>query len=303
MTANGARRIAFLLLLGSTAAARVGCDAALTSRPSRSSEPQGAAARSRAGESRSAPLFELIETLPAGSHILISLDFAPGAEAETQAIAEALVFHALDRSCRVHLMTLWATGESAAARAIEAALARTLEPKVYGRDYVVLGFKSGGPGAIIAFVTDFRGLVTTDFSGASVDELEIMREIAGFDDYALVITVSAGSPGAKEWAQFAGGRSSGGPRVAAAVSAIDAPALLPYVPQSLAALCAGLAGAAEYERLLARERARSTLELGSALSLVPAQIAGEIAFLGLLATALAGRARARRSTTPRRASP
>jgi hypothetical protein len=303
MTANGARRIAFLLLLGSTAAARIGCDVALTPQRPQSGEARGAAARSRAGESRSTPLFELIEALPAGSHILISLDFAPGAEAETQAIAEALVFHALDRSCRVHLTTLWATGESAAARAIEAALARTREPKVYGRDYVVLGFKSGGPGAINALVTDFRGLVTTDFSGATIDELEIMREIAGFDDYALVVTVSAGSPGAKEWAQFAGGRSSRGPRVAAAVSAIDAPALLPYVPRSLAALCAGLAGAAEYERLLARGRTRSTPELRSALSLAPAQIAGEIVFLGLIATALAMRALAHQSTPPRRASP
>jgi hypothetical protein len=248
-------------------------------------------------------LFELVEGLSAGSHVLISLDFAPGAEAETQAIAEALVSHAFARSCRVHLMTLWATGESAAARAIEASLTRMREPKAYGRDYVVLGFKSGGSGAINALVTEFRGLVNADILGADVDELEIMREIARFDDYALVITVSAGSPGAKEWAQFAGDRASRGPRVAAAVSAIDAPTLFPYVPGNLAALCAGIAGAAEYERLLAeRDDADAPAALRGALSLAPAQIAGESIFLVLITVALAGRALARRSAEARRAS-
>ena len=275
------------------AAARACCDVAPALAPA-----------NRTGASA---LFELVEALPAGAHVLMSLDFAPGAEAETQAIAEALIFHALVHSCRVHVMTLWATGESAAARAIEASLARSREPRTYGRDYVVLGFKTGGSGAINALVTDFRGLMSTDVFGAGIDELEIMRGIARFDDYALVITVSAGSPGAKEWAQFAGHRAARGPRIAAAVSAIDAPTLLPYVPRSLAALCAGLHGAAEYECLLARNdtlalaapsTTMSTSRGHRALSLVPAQIAGETVFLVLIATALAGRALASPSASP-----
>lgn len=198
---------------------------------------------------RRAALFDLVESLPDSARVLVSFDYAPAFAAECQPAAEAILWHLLARGARAYLVALWPEGENAAARTLERVLAGGHGGKRYARDFLLLGFAPGGAGAVNALVHDLRAVVTADEAGAAIDAFEMMHGVARLADFDLVISVSAGEPGAKEWAQCAG--RAAGVRIAAAIAAIDAPALRLYVPRQLAALSVGIAGAAEYESAIA----------------------------------------------------
>ena len=72
-----------------------------------------------------------------------------------------------------------------------------------------------------------------------------ITNIRGFD---LILTVSAGYPGTKEWIQYAGTPAS--IPVAGGCTAVQAPLLYPYYPEQLLGLMGGIKAAAEYEQLL-----------------------------------------------------
>jgi hypothetical protein len=123
-------------------------------------------------------------------------------------------------------------------------------PKGYknGRDYVKLGFKAGNQGVINTILYDFKELYTTDADSVPVNKIPMMAGIKNLKDMKLILNVSAGFPGLKEWVQF-GGDTSGVP-VAGGVTAVSAPLLYPYYPKQLKGLMGGLKAAAEYESLL-----------------------------------------------------
>ena len=67
-------------------------------------------------------------------------------------------------------------------------------------------------------------------------------------DYDIIISLTAGDPGMKEWIQFAG--DIAGIPVMGGGTAVVAPELYPYYPQQLIGLMGGLKGASEYETAL-----------------------------------------------------
>ncbi|MFN0152475.1 MAG: hypothetical protein ACKVU1_17365 [bacterium] len=258
--------------------------------------PYGLGARAPKTASRASALFDLIEALPAGARVLVSFDYSPAFAAECQPAADAILWHLFARGCRAYLMTLWPAGEDAAARTLERVLADGLAQKQYARDYIVLGLKPGGVGAINALARDLRAFVTADAAGAVIDEFEMTNGIARLADFDLVVTISAGEPGAKEWAQCAG--SLAGARVAAAVAAIDAPALLPYVPGQIAALSIGILGAARHESALSARYA--TRNNGPSRSRAASQSALHAAIVALTASGAVAAARRRGQRPGRR---
>ena len=73
----------------------------------------------------------------------------------------------------------------------------------YGEDWVQLGYKSGYEAVIKVIVTDLKQLYTTDRFGSSIDSIPLMANIKSLQDFALVINISAGYAGTKEWVQYA----------------------------------------------------------------------------------------------------
>jgi hypothetical protein len=72
-----------------------------------------------------------------------------------------------------------------------------------------------------------------------------MRSIG---DAQLIASVSGGTPGAKEWVQYAGRRL--GIPVIAGATGVQSTQLYAYYPQQMAGLLPAIKGAAEYEALL-----------------------------------------------------
>lgn len=203
-------------------------------------------------EVRSSPIvqgiFDKVESLPEGSKVLLSFDYAPSTVPENRPMADALLRHCLVKNHRTYIMALWAPGEAEANITIERVIPRDFPHKVYGEDYVQLGFKAGNQGLINAIFTDLKGMYTTDAAGVDINSISMMKDIDELPDFDLILAVCSGKPGLKEWIQFAGDR--GDIPVAGGVTAVEAPLLYPYYPKQLLGLMGGLQGAAEYEAAL-----------------------------------------------------
>lgn len=186
--------------------------------------------------------------LEPGSRVLLALDFDPPSEPELLPMAMSYTRHLALRGHRIYFMTLWPVGQQEVERIILHVLNAEFPDYEYGVNYVSLGYKTGSQGVIQGVLTDFRRQYPTDAHGTSVDEIPMFDGIQTLADMDLILNVSAGYPGLKEWVQF-GGDQSGVP-VAGGVTAVSAPLLYPYYPNQLIGLMGGMQAASEYETLL-----------------------------------------------------
>ena len=215
-------------------------------------------------------VFDEIDRLPEGSPILLSFDFDPASEGELGPMATSFVRHCCEKKHKMYFMALWPVGP----QMIDEAVAKVIEGDarwdgqgepgekdfVYGVDYVNLGFKSGNEGVIKVIVTDIRQLYTTDTKGTSLDNIPMMQGIRSVQDFALVINVSAGYAGTKEWVQYAVSAFPDKIRMVAGCTGVQAPLLYPYIPEQLPGLLGAIKGAAEYEALVMENYGRRTAD-------------------------------------------
>jgi len=74
-------------------------------------------------------------------------------------------------------------------------LMKKIEPeknfgKVYGRDYLILGYIPGGEMAIAAIAADTHGVATKDFYGNDLSQYPLWDECRNADSYAIIISTS-----------------------------------------------------------------------------------------------------------------
>lgn len=127
-------------------------------------------------------------------------------------------------------------------------LNRSHPEMVYGEDYVNLGFKSGMEGVIIVIATDLKKLYTTDHNGTDINDIPMTKEIVSIQEVDLIISISAGYAGTKEWVQYAAQPYD--IDIAAGNTGVQAPLMYPYIPRPLFGIMGAIKGAAEYEALL-----------------------------------------------------
>ena len=199
-------------------------------------------------------LYDRVDGLEPGSRVLLSLDYGPSTQPENDPMSYGVARHCLRKDLQVFLVTTWATGPPMIEGLIESVVFRDFPDKVYGVDYVNLGYKVGEQGLIQSLTSDFKGQYTSDAGigerspSRPTDQIPMMDRVTTLSDFALLVPIGSGWPGVKEWVQFAGDPL--GIDVGGGVTAVEAPLLYPYYPQQLIGLMGGLAGAAEYEALL-----------------------------------------------------
>ena len=195
-------------------------------------------------------VFNSIENLNEGDPVLLSFDFDPASEGELGPMATAFVRHCAEKKVKMYFMALWPVGPQMIDDAISKVIHSDFSSLVYGKDYVNLGFKPGNEGVIKVIVTDLKELFTTDDMGKSIDEIPMMDQIKSVQDFKLVINVSAGYAGTKEWVQYASTPYPDKIKVIAGCTGVQAPLLYPYIPNQLPGLLGAIKGAAEYEKLV-----------------------------------------------------
>ena len=193
-------------------------------------------------------IFDKIEELPEGSPVLVSCDFDPPSRPELQPMAISYIRHLAHRRHKIYITALWPFGQAEARWVLDEILNKEFPQLQYGIDYVLLGYRPGAQSVIQAILSDIRSMYEYDYEGTPVDSMPMMEDIYKLSDFELILNISAGYPGLKEWVQF-GGDPSGVP-IAGGVTAVSAPLLYPYYPAQMFGIMGGLKAAAEYETLL-----------------------------------------------------
>lgn len=195
-------------------------------------------------------VFDEIEALEEGDPVLLAFDFDPGSEGELGPMATAFTLHCCKKKLKMYYLALWPVGPQMIDDTINKVIKADFPDLEYGNDYVNLGFKPGNEGVIKVIVTDLRELYTTDDKGTNVDQIPMMDGIESVQDFDLVINVSAGYVGTKEWVQYAATPFPEEITIVAGCTGVQAPLLYPYIPQQLPGLLGAIKGAAEYEKLV-----------------------------------------------------
>ncbi|MBT4523463.1 MAG: hypothetical protein HOI88_00350 [Phycisphaerae bacterium] len=189
-------------------------------------------------------VFNAIEDLPDGSRILLSYDFDPASQGELLPMAQAFTRHCSIKGHKQYYMALWPLGSPMVDLSID-----TIESEypnlVYGEDYVKFDYKTGGEAVIRMITQDLRGMYELDSKGVSLDNIPMTKNIKNIQDMDLIINVSAGDPGTKQWVQFAA--TPFGITTVSGCTGVQAPQMYPYIPDQLAGVLGAIKAAAEYE--------------------------------------------------------
>jgi hypothetical protein len=195
-------------------------------------------------------VFNEVDKLQEGDRVLLSFDYDPASEGELGPMATAFTRHACEKKLKIYFMALWPVGPQMIDDNINKVIVADFPHLVYGEDYCSIGFKPGNEGVIKVIVTDLRELYTTDDRGTAIDNVPMMEGIHSVRDFDLVVNVSAGYPGTKEWVQYAVTPFPDQITLVAGCTGVQAPLLYPYIPEQLPGLLGAIKGAAEYEKLV-----------------------------------------------------
>jgi len=216
--------------------------------------------------------YDAVAGIPDGSKVYFAADYDPGSMPELHPMSLATLDHLFSKNCKVIGACLWPAGPPL----LEDALKRIGEErfgKKYGVDFVNLGYKPGNEVAMVSVGRSIRATFPTDFYGTPIDSLEVMRGVDRMTDLAILVNISAGYPGTKEWVQQVQSRYH--IEVVAGCTAVSAPEYYPYFQSGqLAGLMGGLAGAAEYEILVGKP--------GTATRGMDAQSLGHLAIIAFI---------------------
>lgn len=193
---------------------------------------------------------DYIESLPAGSVFLLSLDFDPASKPELYPQAVALLRHAFKKNLRVIGMTLWVSGTGMADQVITQVASEM--GKVNGQDYVFLGWSPGVGSLIITMGQDLYKAFPSDYSNQPTKELPALKGVSNLRDVNYVVSLAAGTAGIETWYVF--GKDKYKFELGGGCTGVIAPGLYPLLRSGqINGLIGGLRGAAEYEVLISQK--------------------------------------------------
>lgn len=199
---------------------------------------------------RTRDVYNYVEKLKPGCHVYIEVYYEVAARGELEPNLIALTKHLFDKGCRIVYGSLSAFGVVAFSL-FRAGAADLFADKVYGRDYVYLGYIAGGEAATASLAKSIKGTISVDNYGNRLEDLPLMKEVDKATDFDLVVIVSSGTDifafYVRQWHT-----PYGAPLLFVALSVIG-PSIEPFVGAKQAiGMLVGQRAAAEYEVLVGR---------------------------------------------------
>lgn len=190
-------------------------------------------------------MYDYIESIPEGSTVMFSFDHEASSLPEIRPIALAVIRHAFKKNLKIVGVSLYPEGTLIGYRLLKNTAAEY--GKVYGEDYIYLGFRPQYIAAILSMGESIAGTYPQDYPGDDITKYPIMQKVKNYDDISAVISVADGSL-TTHWMEY-GGRYN--IKVLGAVTAAMVTTYDPYLASGqMTALMGGLRGAAEYEKLI-----------------------------------------------------
>lgn len=193
-------------------------------------------------------VFDQIDDLPDGSRVLLSFDFDPGSQGELLPMAMAFTRHCAIKKHKMYFMCLWPLGEPFVEDAMNIVIGQEYPDLKYGTDFMSFGYKPGNEAVIKNCIVDLKALFITDSRKTDLNEIPMTANLKSAKSMDLIINISAGDPGTKQWVQYAA--TPAGIPLVAGCTGVQAPLLYPYIPDPLKGLLPAIKGAAGYEQVL-----------------------------------------------------
>jgi hypothetical protein len=193
-------------------------------------------------------VYDTIEEIAAkNGTVLISFDYGPGSMPEIQPMSLSVLRHCFSKNVKVVGMCLWPQAVGLVQQALDIT-SKEFDVE-YGTDYAFLGYKTGMHSLVINMGRDFHGTYPQDLQGNNTTELSVTKHISGLKDFDYVICLAAGNTPDGVWIPY--GQERYKFKFGVGCTAVMAPDQFPYLQSGqMNGLIGGLAGAAEYEKLI-----------------------------------------------------
>ena len=187
-----------------------------------------------------------IDKIGNGSTVLMSCDYDPGAKPELVPMTKTALRQLFDKDCKVVITVLWDGGPGLVDGVVRE-VAEKYPNKKYGEDYVNLGYKEGREAVMVLMGQGILSAFPKDYRGNDARSMPIMQGVRDYSSFPMLVNISAGYPGTKEWVQQVQARFH--IAMVSGCTAVSAPEYYPYLQSGqLQGLLGGMAGAAEYEK-------------------------------------------------------
>ena len=194
-------------------------------------------------------VYDTFESLEPNSRVLLSCEYGPSTKPEIHPMVIAVLHQLFKNDHKVYVTCLWPDGQFLASEALREVAGEY--SKVYGEDYVILGYRPGSEAVIKGLVRDLRAIFSTDVKGTKVEEISMMNDIYKFEDFDFLFSASAGFPGSLEWMQYATDNTD--VKMSTGTTSIMVNDIMPFVvSDQIQGILAGMPGAAEYEKLVGK---------------------------------------------------
>ena len=148
-------------------------------------------------------VFDRLDSLPEGTLVMIPMEYSPDTMAELQPMAKAVLRHCFSRGLKVISTALQIQG----VLLIEQDLRTVADEydKVYGEDYVYLGYKPYPDQVILNMGENFRLPFPQDYYNNYLDDLPMMAGVSNYSSVNCIVNINATS-GVDSWINYANGR-------------------------------------------------------------------------------------------------
>jgi len=192
-------------------------------------------------------VYDNIEALPDSSNVFLVFDYYPSTAAECEPMAVAALHQFFRKDCKVITLSNIPLGGPSMAESVTRRMAEQYG-KVYGKDYVNLGYKYGYVAVLQGMGQSIESIFPTDNSGTPLSQLPLMDSVKNYDDVAFIFEVADNST-ADYWVSIVNAQY--GVPMVGGVTAVSAPKYYAYVAShQFVGLLGGMKGAAEYEKLV-----------------------------------------------------
>lgn len=139
-------------------------------------------------------VYDTIENLPPRSVVLLAMDFDPASKPELYPMAEAVLRHCFRKNLRVIGMTFWVTGVGLGEKAFADMAKET--GRVYGTDYVWLGWRVGDVNLLINMGAPDKGITTAypmDHYGRETATMPVLQGVKTLKNIDYLVELAAGN--------------------------------------------------------------------------------------------------------------
>lgn len=187
-----------------------------------------------------------------GSNVIVSYDMSFSGLPELGPMSVATLHKLLEMDVKIYLCAFWNAGADIAQDDIELLKPEENYGKVYGVDYIHLGYNPMSEVGMTQFASDVYKAFPVDFVyGKPLDTYEIMDGIHGAEEFDMLISIQSGTPGNPEWIRQ--WIEPYGIDYIIGVLGVSVPGVAPYYNAGqVMAYLAGVRSAAEFEILVGR---------------------------------------------------